>query len=301
MDTNIDVILSAWRGGEVSSHLALMELLALERDFGRVASALAARSDDASPGAYAELLCLLMKHREGAERVVRIIDTVGRHGVDAATDGVVPTPIGIERVAALFDEVVGESAEASVALYCLGDPAVLERATNEVVDCLQTRGCFDRAKDVLDIGCGIGRFEMALAGLVRSLHGIDVSPAMIARARRDATHLENVHFDVANGRDLAKMTDESFDLVLAVDSMPYIVAADTVESMFAEIARVLRPDGELVVCNFSYRGDLGEDRADAARFGAKNGLDIVENGDSPFSLWNAPMFRWKRRRAVQST
>ncbi len=55
---------------------------------------------------------------------------------------------------------------------------------------LQREGRLDRARtDVLDIGCGTGIYSMALAGQVRSVRGLDVSPRMIAFANRKAARL----------------------------------------------------------------------------------------------------------------
>jgi ubiquinone/menaquinone biosynthesis C-methylase UbiE len=79
---------------------------------------------------------------------------------------------------------------------------------------------------VLDIGCGIGRIERALASHVGAITGIDLSPGMVAEARRRCRGLPNVTFQLCNGRDLADYDDQSVDLVLAVDSFPCLVAVD---------------------------------------------------------------------------
>ena len=65
-------------------------------------------------------------------------------------------------------------------------------------------------------------------------------------------------FAQASGRDLAGFADGSFDLVLAVDSLPYVFRAGgeaLLAAMLAEIARALRPGGELLALNLTYRGD----------------------------------------------
>lgn len=43
-----------------------------------------------------------------------------------------------------------------------------------------------RGTDMLDIGCGAGRYTLALAGRVRSATGVDISPAMVAAAEARA-------------------------------------------------------------------------------------------------------------------
>jgi ubiquinone/menaquinone biosynthesis C-methylase UbiE len=79
---------------------------------------------------------------------------------------------------------------------------------------------------VLDIGCGIGRIELALAPLVGMITAIDISPHMIDEARRRSRDLANVKFHQCNGRDLTAFDDRSFDLILAIDSIPCMFAAD---------------------------------------------------------------------------
>ena len=147
---------------------------------------------------------------------------------------------------AYFDDAVAVSEEASVALYSFGDAALLEKATREVVQLVESWGLFSRQRDVLDFGCGTGRFEVLIAPLVRHIVGIDISTAMIAAARRNSAAWPQVTCFPTNGLDLRAIPDASFDLALAVDSMPYVVAAGAqlTNTHFAEFARVLRPGGE---------------------------------------------------------
>ena len=112
-----------------------------------------------------------------------------------------------------------------MALYSLGSPAILAAATTEVVARLGAWGLLGPEREVLDVGCGIGRFEVALAPQVAAITGIDLSPAMIEAARRRCAGLSNVRLLATGGRDLGAFGAESFDLVLAVDSFPYLYAA----------------------------------------------------------------------------
>ena len=76
------------------------------------------------------------------------------------------------RVAAIreqFDRAVAVAPEAAVALYSLGSADILERATSEIVNRLAEWGLLRSDASVLDIGCGIGRIERALAPQVGAI------------------------------------------------------------------------------------------------------------------------------------
>ena len=84
----------------------------------------------------------------------------------------------------MFDRAVALSPEASVAAYSLGDAGVLDRATAELLAWLNEERLLGLEKDVLDLGCGIGRVALAIAPRARSVLGLDVSPGMIDEAQR---------------------------------------------------------------------------------------------------------------------
>lgn len=143
----------------------------------------------------------------------------------------------------------------------------------------------------LDLGCGIGRVAAALAPRCRSVLGVDLSPGMIAVARqRHAT--SNVRFVLTDGHDLSALPDAGLDLVLAVDSFPYLVQAggEIAERHVADAARLLRPRGALAILNVSYRSDLCSDRADVSRWADRYELKVTMNGEAPFLLWDGAAF-----------
>ena len=114
-------------------------------------------------------------------------------------------------------------------------------------------------------------------------------------ARRHAEERLNLHFSVTAGRNLARFPDRRFDLVSAVDSFPYLVEAGVAETHLHEAARVLGPGGDLVIFNFSYRGDPAGDRADVRRLAAAAGFDVLALGARPFTIWDALAFHLRRR------
>jgi hypothetical protein len=56
------------------------------------------------------------------------------------------------------------------------------------------------------------------------------------------------------------------------------------------MARCLAPGGDLVIFNFSYRGDLARDRGDVLALATQNGLAIRRNGTSDLRTWDGMVF-----------
>jgi SAM-dependent methyltransferase len=104
---------------------------------------------------------------------------------------------------------------------------------------------------VLEVGCGPGRLATGLAHHGLEVTGLDLDPAMIARARANANRLENgdgrrPEFLVGDVAALA-FPDQSFDLVVSTLSMHHW--ADP-EAGLAEIGRVLRPGARALIWDF---------------------------------------------------
>jgi SAM-dependent methyltransferase len=199
---------------------------------------------------------------------------------------------GMAAIRGQFDRAVKIAPEASVALYSLGSPEILDRASGEIVSRLAEWGLLRADATVLDIGCGIGRIERALAPHVGAITAIDVSPGMIAEARRRYADLGNVDFALCNGRNLTAFEEKSFGLIFAVDSFPYLFAADpaVAEAHVRDAARLLQPGGKLLILNFSYRGDSDADRHDVERLACLYGFTVERCGSRDFTLWDGLAF-----------
>jgi len=106
----------------------------------------------------------------------------------------------------------------------------------------------DERTRVLDVGCGIGRWSRLLATRGAHVCGIDLSPTMIAQARRRAEKQgfsQRCHFSVA---DLTAFNlGQKFDLVLAVTVLQHIVDPAALKGALSAMAGHLAPGGRIVL------------------------------------------------------
>ncbi|WP_245429259.1 class I SAM-dependent methyltransferase [Mesorhizobium sp. WSM3860] len=200
----------------------------------------------------------------------------------------------LRRLADGFDKAVAISPAASVQLSSLGDEEKLSATTAEIVAWLERQDFTGADKTILDIGSGIGRIECALHAKAKHIVGIDISPRMIAVARRRCADLGNVEFRRTSGLDLGEFVHAGFDGVLAVDSFPYLVLAGVAERHFIEMARVLRPGGTVAILNYSYRMSPAADSADIRHLARICAMDVLIDGEMPFRRWDGTAFLIRR-------
>jgi predicted TPR repeat methyltransferase len=103
---------------------------------------------------------------------------------------------------------------------------------------------------VLDLGCGTGLAAQAFADMTAAIDGIDLSPAMIAKARARGLYRDLAVADIetalaAGGAD--------YDLILAADTLVYL---GTLDAVFEGAARRLKPGGFFL---FTVEGSAGPD------------------------------------------
>jgi cyclopropane fatty-acyl-phospholipid synthase-like methyltransferase len=293
-------ILERYLHGTMSAPVTLMQLLIETEDFVAARTAVMAMLRDSErAGSPAELRArakeladLTIANAAGAERIAAML----RADVDTARPAR-SVEEGIAFSERLFDWSVQQSEEASVALYSLGNPRLLEMATAEIVAQLERWDVITSGTEVLDIGCGIGRLLVALAPKIRSATGIDVSAEMVKVARRRCAPYGNITVIKGDGHGLTELRDESFELAIAVDSFPYLRQSGyaLVERFFAEVARVLRRVGNFVILNYSYNEDDVADAAEVRTLAEQNGFDVIDAGSRPFELWDGLAFRLRKR------
>ena len=112
----------------------------------------------------------------------------------------------------------------------------------------------DARDRVLDLGCGIGNLLIALSeriAFTQPAIGVDVSPALIELGRRE---LHRAGFDgrvelrVAFATELP-FEDQSFDVVISSHVIKHL-DDDALLRAFAEVHRVLRPNGRFLIWEF---------------------------------------------------
>ncbi len=122
-------------------------------------------------------------------------------------------------------------------------------------------------EQVLDVGCGTGTLAMEVqscVGRAGRVAGIDPSPQQIARARAKAARRHvPIEFQIGVIEQLA-FPDQTFDVVLSTLMMHHLPASLKRQGL-AEIARVLKPGGRLVIADFKRKK---ERQGQAARFHA---------------------------------
>jgi ubiquinone/menaquinone biosynthesis C-methylase UbiE len=102
---------------------------------------------------------------------------------------------------------------------------------------------------VLDAGCGMGQWSVALAGVNKHVHGIDLNEGRISVGRKlvDNLDVRNVH--LAKGSiESIQFPADAFDAVFCYGVFMF---TDMPRSL-AEFSRVLRPGGKLYVNANSY-------------------------------------------------
>ena len=111
-------------------------------------------------------------------------------------------------------------------------------------------------RTVLEIGCGRGGFAASLARRGARVTGSDFSPAALDLARKEfkGLDIEWVQADIQR----LPFGDATFDSVVSCETIEHV---PNPAQAIAELARVLRPNGALVLTTPNYLGSLGLYRA----------------------------------------
>jgi len=94
----------------------------------------------------------------------------------------------------------------------------------------------------LDFGCAVGRLSQAMARHFQEVHGVDISPSMLAHANRLNQHPDRCHYHLNAESNLKLFPDRYFDFVYSPITLQHI--EPKFEKLYLrEFFRVLKPGG----------------------------------------------------------
>ncbi|MGY6214512.1 class I SAM-dependent methyltransferase [Methylolobus aquaticus] len=100
---------------------------------------------------------------------------------------------------------------------------------------------------VLEVGVGTG-ISLSYYRREHQVHGIDISPHMLERARRRVSRMRLAHvshLEIMDAREM-QYPDNSFDAVVAAYVMSVVPEP---ERVISEIERVCKPGGDVIIVN----------------------------------------------------
>ena len=174
-------------------------------------------------------------------------------------------------------EEVAALKERQHAVWATGDYAQVARLIAEVGELCVERAGIDAGMDVLDVATGTGNAAIPAAVRGADVTGLDLTPELFeaARARADEAGVD-VEW-VEGDAEALPFADASFDRVLSTFGVQF---APRHRVTAAELVRVCRPGGRIVMCNWTPDGMTGEGFKLMARYSPKPPSWV-----SPPALW----------------
>lgn len=138
------------------------------------------------------------------------------------------------RIQEFFESVAEDWDDMRLAYY---DESVIEK--------MALRSGANGSMQVVDVGAGTGFVAAGMASRVESVIGVDNSPAMLARARRNLDSLGISNVDLVESSIFAlPLADGSVDAACANMVLHH---AEDPAAMLAEMSRVVKPGGAVVI------------------------------------------------------
>jgi ubiquinone/menaquinone biosynthesis C-methylase UbiE len=148
----------------------------------------------------------------------------------------------------------------------------------------------------LDLASGPGLYTLCLQNYLEygKVTGIDLSPAMIEAAQRNAEEKKleaQIAFELGDVSEITQMPDDHFDLTSFTDAAHHMPDIATVGKVLSEMDRVTRPDGLVMVMDLARLRTAGLTEKYVDLLGAdylKMGLPYFFNQfrDSMYAAWS---------------
>ncbi len=154
-----------------------------------------------------------------------------------------------------FSDFSAEVYELGVELLFRGTADVMRR---QIIPPITRHIAGKSSLRVLDVGCGTGRTLHQISRALPSLrlHGADLSPAYIRRARKRLADVDEVTLAVENAEALP-WADATFDVATSV-YMFHELPRNARRNVARELARVVKPGGLVVLEDSAQLAESGE-------------------------------------------
>jgi SAM-dependent methyltransferase len=155
---------------------------------------------------------------------------------------------------------------------------------------------------VLDAGAGPGRFTLELLRLGAHVTALDISPGQLDLLRARAPDVEATLGDIT---DLSRFADDAFDATVCFGG-PLSYVLDRAQEAVAELARVTRPGGHLLVSVMGLGGAVVHYAPIivelAQRDGPAKSLEVARTGFLPegdgYGHLDLQMYLWEELEAL---
>jgi len=111
------------------------------------------------------------------------------------------------------------------------------------INFLESHGPYEA---VLDFGCGSGAVLPLLAGLADRVVGVDIN---LGPYRALCSHFfsfpQSLEVYETKDHSLSRFSNETFDVIILLDVLEHV---DNLRDVFAELCRVTKPGGMMIVC-----------------------------------------------------
>jgi ubiquinone/menaquinone biosynthesis C-methylase UbiE len=181
----------------------------------------------------------------GIWRVRRTAANTPSRTADASRFSLPVLPAEGQELQAEFDQYAKQyesSVDQSVS-FTGRDSAFFARRKVEILEDIVRPGMGSlQGLNLLDVGCGTGTTDRYLAPRVRTLHGVDISEEMLAKAEQNVPKGSYSHYNGAN----LPFDEGTFDVAVAICVLHH-VPVPMRRDLVSDMVRVVRPGGVVAI------------------------------------------------------